>query len=111
MKQDRDRATGKELPQVLDTEGPAAGYSFLLAWGALTGNLEQLGQLHAQLLHGNVCDGAQDDHWPLEAGCREKTDRLREAAGKGRARGIQPRSSRCPWAWDSPCSSQESRAH
>lgn len=68
------------------TQGLAAGYDFYLAWGALTGNLEQLRQLRAQLLHGNVCDGAQDHHRPLEAGCGQKTDALREAGGEGRAR-------------------------
>lgn len=81
IRQDEDRATGKELPQVLDTESLAAGCNFPTAWGALTGNLKQLRQLRAQLLHDNVCNGAQDHYWPLEAGCGKKMDRLREAGG------------------------------
>lgn len=78
--------------QLLDTEGPAAAYHFAPAWGALTGNLEQLRQLRAQLLHGDVRDGAQDHHRPLEAGCRGRTDQLREPGGEGRARSTQPSS-------------------
>lgn len=75
----REGAKGKELSRSL-----AAGCHFLPSVGALTGNFKQLGQLPAQLLHSNVCDGAQDHHWPLEAGCG-RTEVLGVGGGKGRA--------------------------
>lgn len=97
----REGAKGKELSQ-----GLAAGYNFLPSVGALTGNFKQLRQLPAQLLHSDVCDGAQDHHWPLEAGYG-RTDVLRMAGGKGRAPSTQAYSSWHPQACNSPCSFQE----
>lgn len=79
----REGAKGKELSQ-----GLAAGCNFLPSVGALTGNFEQLGHLPAELLHSNVCDGAQDHHRPLEAGCG-RTEVLRAAGGKGRVPSTQ----------------------
>lgn len=79
----REGAKGKELSQDL-----AAGCNFFPRVGALTGNFEQLGHLPAQLLHSNVCYGAQDHHWPFEAGCG-RTEVLRVAGGKRRAPSTQ----------------------